>query len=61
MDTTFVVATGCRGCDARLTPEAVYGRSVVFHCIDGSRFFCAPFDLEVYDRNNYNLKKRRKN
>mmetsp|Transcript_46236 Transcript_46236/g.41358 ORF Transcript_46236/g.41358 Transcript_46236/m.41358 type:complete len:207 (+) Transcript_46236:40-660(+) len=62
IDTTFTVATGCKGCDARLTPEAVYGRSVVFHCNDGSRLFCAPFDLQVYDRNNFKVKKnKRKN
>merc|ERR1719491_642020 len=30
----------------RLTPEMGYTRSVVFHCNDGTRLFCAPFKVE---------------
>eukprot|EP01083_Nonionella_stella_P244356 850564_1 len=29
----------------RLTPEMAYTRSVVFHCNDGTRLFCAPFNV----------------
>ena len=50
IETSFKVATQCKGCNARLTPEAVYRRSVVVHCNDGSRLFCAPFELQVYQR-----------
>ena len=46
--TMFRVATRhCPGCHGRLTPEAVYQRSVVVHCSDGPRLFCAPFELSL--------------
>merc|ERR1712113_792761 len=28
-----------------LKPEMLYTRSVVFHCSDGQRLFCAPFSI----------------
>lgn len=35
-------------CDARLNPESIAGKSIVFHCKDGgARIFCAGFDLII--------------
>jgi len=31
----------------RLMPEAVYRKSVVFHCSNGVRLFCAPFTISI--------------
>ena len=31
----------------RLMPEVAYRRSVVFHCSNGVRLFCAPFTISI--------------
>ena len=48
-DKLFVPATKIsdRKCDPLITPDVVYERSIVFHCLDGKRAFCAPFILEI--------------
>eukprot|EP01083_Nonionella_stella_P115048 340668_1 len=33
----------------KISPDAVADRSVVFHCANGNRAFCAPFKLAVAD------------
>ena len=37
-----------RKCDPLIQPDTVYKRSIVFHCPDGKRAFCAPFILSVH-------------
>ena len=41
------VAASCADCGARLNPESVAGKSIVFHCLSGERLFCAPFNMIV--------------
>eukprot|EP01084_Bolivina_argentea_P295010 507780_1 len=44
----FVASLYCGSdCGAKLNPEAVAGKSMVFHCHDGPRIFCAGFDTLI--------------
>ena len=44
--TQNIVAAPCKDCKARLNPESVAGKSIVFHCTDGPRLFCSGFKLD---------------
>ena len=48
IDGYVVAKKGCgKDCQGRLNPESVSGKSVVFHCQDGQRLFCAAFDTLI--------------
>ena len=36
-----------RSCDPIITPDVVWDKSIVFHCLSGKRAFCAPFQIKV--------------